>query len=55
MQALNPKDTFTVRRDEIEYEFEIVEGGGYVVSVPDLPGCVSEGDTFEQAFYSGMR
>lgn len=22
---------------------------GYFVSVPDLPGCVSEGDTFEEA------
>jgi predicted RNase H-like HicB family nuclease len=24
-------------------------GGGYVVSVPVLPGCVSEGDTREEA------
>ncbi|MBI2050267.1 MAG: type II toxin-antitoxin system HicB family antitoxin [Parcubacteria group bacterium] len=23
--------------------------GGYTVEVPDLPGCISEGDTLEQA------
>ena len=29
--------------------FEPAEEGGYVVSVPTLPGCVTEGDTFEEA------
>ena len=29
--------------------FEPAEEGGYIVSVPSLPGCVSQGDTFEQA------
>lgn len=24
--------------------------GGYTVTVPALPGCISEGDTFEEAF-----
>ena len=28
---------------------EPAEEGGYVVSVPALPGCVSQGDTFEEA------
>ena len=23
--------------------------GGYTVTVPSLPGCISEGDTFEEA------
>ena len=23
--------------------------GGYTVSIPNLPGCISEGDTFEKA------
>lgn len=23
--------------------------GGYTVTIPSLPGCISEGDTFEQA------
>lgn len=34
-------------------EFEVVlkpaEEGGYTVSVPDLPGCHTEGDTLEEA------
>ena len=25
------------------------EEGGYTVTVPSLPGCISEGDTFEDA------
>lgn len=29
--------------------FEPAEEGGYVVSVPALPGCVTEGGTFEEA------
>lgn len=29
--------------------FEPAEEGGYVVSVPVLPGCVSQGETFEEA------
>lgn len=31
--------------------FEPAEEGGYVVTVPALPGCVTEGDTFEEAVY----
>ena len=35
-------------------QFEVVfiaqEEGGYTVEVPDLPGCISEGDTFEEAY-----
>lgn len=29
--------------------FEENDGGGYTVTVPSLPGCISEGDTFEEA------
>lgn len=29
--------------------FEEQPDGGYTVTVPSLPGCISEGDTFEQA------
>lgn len=25
------------------------EVGGYTVTIPELPGCISEGDTFEKA------
>ena len=29
--------------------FEPAEEGGYVVSVPILPGCTTQGETFEEA------
>lgn len=29
--------------------FERAEEGGYIAKVPALPGCVSQGETFEQA------
>ena len=29
--------------------FEPAEEGGFTVYVPSLPGCISEGDTFEEA------
>ena len=29
--------------------FEPAEEGGYVVSVLALPGCITQGDTFEEA------
>jgi|HubBroStandDraft_1064217.scaffolds.fasta_scaffold531502_2 antitoxin HicB len=28
---------------------EPAEEGGFVITVPSLPGCVTEGDTYEQA------
>ncbi|MBU3942377.1 type II toxin-antitoxin system HicB family antitoxin [Patescibacteria group bacterium] len=30
-------------------ELEPQKEGGYTVTVPSLPGCISEGDTLEQA------
>ena len=29
--------------------FEPSDEGGYVACVPQLPGCMSQGDTFEEA------
>ncbi|MBI3274159.1 MAG: type II toxin-antitoxin system HicB family antitoxin [Candidatus Colwellbacteria bacterium] len=29
--------------------FELNEEGGYTVTVPALPGCITEGNTFEEA------
>jgi len=26
------------------------EGGGYLIEIPDLPGCMADGDTIEEAF-----
>ena len=31
-------------KNGIELEVEAAEEGGYTVTVPDMPGCVSEGD-----------
>ena len=41
-----------------EYPFVITplgreDGGGYLIEFPDLPGCVSDGETPEQAIASG--
>ena len=42
----------------IEYPFEIrplssEEGGGYLITFPDLPGCLSDGETPEEAIRNG--
>lgn len=28
------------------------EGGGWAISVPDLPGCMSDGETIEEAVHN---
>src|SRR5579872_2644603 len=44
---------------EIEYRFTIRpltadEGGGYLIEFPDLPGCMSDGETIEEAIVNGQ-
>lgn len=42
---------------KMSYRMEIVEDpdeGGYVVSYPDLPGCISCGDTVESAVANAL-
>ncbi|MEO0071026.1 MAG: type II toxin-antitoxin system HicB family antitoxin [candidate division WOR-3 bacterium] len=41
-----------IRKKVYEYTaiFEPAEEGGYVVYVPALPGCVTQGENFEEAF-----
>ena len=39
-----------------KYRFEIVEDndeGGFVISYPDLTGCISSGETIEEAVANG--
>ena len=41
-----------------KYPFEIrvlssEEGGGYLIIFPDLPGCMSDGETIEEAIING--
>ncbi|MHB8377730.1 MAG: type II toxin-antitoxin system HicB family antitoxin [Dehalococcoidia bacterium] len=40
---------FHVIKDGIIYELKPEEGGGYVVTVPALPGCMTVGDTIDAA------
>jgi antitoxin HicB len=45
---------------ETEYRFTIrplmaEEGGGYLIEFPDLPGCISDGETVEQAIANGAE
>ena len=34
---------------QVRVTLEPAEEGGYTVYIPGLPGCISEGDTFEEA------
>ena len=41
----------------LPYQYEIIEDkdeGGYVVSYPDLPGCLSCGETIEDALLNAL-
>ena len=44
--------------DFYDYPFEIRplpedDGGGYLITFPDLPGCMSDGETPEEAIHEG--
>jgi len=43
-------EKFRVIHRGVEYEFEAAEEGGFIALVPDYPACVSQGETFEEAF-----
>jgi predicted RNase H-like HicB family nuclease len=44
---------FTSMKKKQSYTYSVVltpaEEGGYVVTVPSLPGCITEGDTLDEA------
>lgn len=45
-------------KQDLEYPFEIRplaedEGGGWLIAFPDLPGCMSDGETPEEAIANG--
>jgi len=45
---------------ETEYRFTVrpltvEEGGGYLIEFPDLPGCMSDGETVEEAIANGAE
>ena len=44
--------------NELKYPFLISilppeEGGGYLIEFPDLPGCMSDGETIEETIENG--
>ena len=41
--------SFQVIRSGIVFELQTEPEGGYTISVPSLPGCISYGSTFEEA------
>jgi predicted RNase H-like HicB family nuclease len=47
--AIAAHDKFRVIHHGVEYEFEVAEEGGYVVTVPAYGECGSQGETFEEA------
>jgi antitoxin HicB len=50
MEKANKKSkVFQVIRNGIVFELQSEPEGGYTIFVPSLPGCISYGNTFEQA------
>ena len=49
-----------IDRNLDQYQFTVrplskEEGGGYLVEFPDLPGCMSDGETIEEAIANGRE
>ena len=45
--------------NRLDYPFQVrpltpEEGGGYLIECPELPGCMSDGETVEQAIVNGV-
>jgi predicted RNase H-like HicB family nuclease len=36
-------------RPDLSHPWEDLEGGGYTIEVPELPGCITEADTLVEA------
>jgi len=45
----NKDKVFQVIRNSIVYDLQPEPEGGYTISVPSLPGCLSYGRSFEEA------
>jgi antitoxin HicB len=48
------------KQDLDQYQFTVrplsrEEGGGYLVEFPDIPGCMSDGETIEEAISNGRE
>lgn len=45
-----------LRLDEYPFTVRVLsaeDGGGYLIEYPDIPGCISDGETPEQAIHNG--
>lgn len=47
--SLMNTSSFHVIKDGVLYELREEPEGGFTINVPALPGCISFGDTFEEA------
>jgi antitoxin HicB len=50
----------TRKRNLDQYQFTVrplskEEGGGYLVEYPDIPGCMSDGETIEETIANGRE
>jgi antitoxin HicB len=50
----------TANRNLDEYQFTVrplskEEGGGFLVEYPDIPGCMSDGETIDEAITNGRE
>jgi antitoxin HicB len=50
----------TTNRNLDQYQFTVrplskEEGGGYLVEYPDIPGCMSDGETIDEAITNGRE
>jgi antitoxin HicB len=50
----------TTNRNLDQYQFTVrplsnEEGGGYLVEYPDIPGCMSDGETIQEAIANGRE
>ena len=50
----------TTNRNLDQYQFTVrplssEEGGGYLVEYPDIPGCMSDGETIQEAITNGRE
>lgn len=48
-KSSKPSKVFQVIRGGAVFELQSEPEGGYTISVPSLPGCISYGKTFEEA------
>jgi predicted RNase H-like HicB family nuclease len=52
VEHVNPPYPFEAYAHVVEPLTE-VDGGGYLITFPDLPGCMSDGETIDQAIANG--